>query len=132
MVAVGGKKDFFVWRNPDQRVTIQGRSAAGLDDSSPKLSIDSVTPGCFRAVGIELLEGRDFDERDLEPGAAGVIIMKVWRASSGPARARWANVWRARCRPHPVRIRVIHARNGPDDSGVERSQPSDSSGPTED
>jgi putative ABC transport system permease protein len=75
VVAVGGITDFFVRRNPDQRVTIEGRALAGLDDSLPKLSIDSVTPGYFRAVGIELLEGRDFDEPDLEPGAAGVIIV---------------------------------------------------------
>jgi putative ABC transport system permease protein len=83
IVAVGGITDFFIRRNADQWVTIEGRPA-GREEGAPRLAIEGVTPGYFRAVGIELLEGRDFDERDYEPGAPGVFIV-----SESLARRFW-------------------------------------------
>jgi putative ABC transport system permease protein len=74
VVAVGGITDFFIRRNADQWVTIEGR-AAGREEGAPRLAIEGVTPGYFSAVSIELLEGRDFDDRDYEPGAPGVVIV---------------------------------------------------------
>ena len=41
----------------------------------PRLAIESVTPGYLRAAGIDLLDGREFDERDLQPGATRVFIV---------------------------------------------------------
>lgn len=75
VVAVGGITDFFIRRNPDQQVTIDGRAFADADGRLPKLVMDSVTPGYFRAMGIELVEGRDFEDRDLEPGLSSVVIV---------------------------------------------------------
>jgi hypothetical protein len=66
VIAVGGIKQFFLRRNPDQRVMIEGSGAAS-NKGSPRLCVDAVTPGYFRSMGIELREGRDFDDRDL-PG----------------------------------------------------------------
>ena len=83
VVAVGGITDFFIRRNAGQWVTIEGRRA-GLDEVRPRLSIEGVTPGYFRAVGIDLVEGRDFDDRDYEPGAPGVFIV-----SDSLARRFW-------------------------------------------
>jgi putative ABC transport system permease protein len=75
VVAVGAVSQFFIRRNADQRVTIEGRQPAGPDDGTLRLSWDPVTPGYFRAMGIDVLAGRDFDDRDLAPGAAGVFII---------------------------------------------------------
>ena len=40
-----------------------------------RLTIEGVTPGFFDVAGIELVEGRMFDERDLAAGAAPVFIV---------------------------------------------------------
>ena len=105
---VGGITDFFIRRNAGQWVTIEGRAAA-RDEAKPRLTIEGVTPGYFRAVGIDLLEGRDFDERDYQPGAAGVFIVsealahrswpgesavgkRVVSGESPPKDGRWSTV----------------------------------------
>ena len=44
IVAVGGITDFFIRRNADQWVTIEGRPA-GREDGAPRLAIEGVTPG---------------------------------------------------------------------------------------
>ena len=74
VVGVGGTMDFFMRRNGDQNVTIEGRTA---DPRAlpQRLTIEGVTPGFFDVAGIELVEGRMFDERDLAPGAAPVFIV---------------------------------------------------------
>jgi putative ABC transport system permease protein len=86
VMAVGGITDFFIRRAGDQQVTIEGRSFADADGHRPRLVLDSVTPGYFRAMGIDMLEGRDFDDRDLEPGAPAVAIV-----NHAIARRFWPN-----------------------------------------
>ena len=83
VVSVGGITGFFIRRNADQWITVRGRPA-GREEGSPRLAIEGVTPGFFRATGIELLEGRDFEDRDLEPGAPRVYIV-----SDALARRFW-------------------------------------------
>ena len=74
VVGVGATMDFFMRRNGDQSVTVEGRI---VDPNAPRqrLTIEGVTPGFFDVAGIELVEGRMFDERDLAPGAAPVFIV---------------------------------------------------------
>jgi putative ABC transport system permease protein len=74
VVGVGATMDFFMRRNGDQNVTVEGRI---VDPNAPRqrLTIEGVTPGFFDVAGIELVEGRMFDERDLAPGAAPVFIV---------------------------------------------------------
>lgn len=108
VVAVGGITDFFIRRNADQWVTIEGRTAR-REDGAPRLAIEGVTPGYFHAAGIELLDGRDFDERDYASGAPGVFIVsetlarRFWRGersvgkrlvggTSPPENGRWSTV----------------------------------------
>jgi putative ABC transport system permease protein len=74
VVAVGGVMDFFLRRNADQRVTIEGRVAPD-NEQLPRLTIELVTPGFFDAIGAELIAGREFTERDLAPGAPPVFIV---------------------------------------------------------
>ena len=81
----------------------------GREEGAPRLAIEGVTPGYFQAVGIEIVEGRDFDERDYDPGAPGVFIVsetlarRFWpgesavgkRLTSGeapPKDGRWSTV----------------------------------------
>jgi len=108
VVAVGGITDFFIRRNADQWVTIEGRPA-GREEGAPRLAIEGVTPGYFRAAGIERLDGRDFDERDYASGAPSVFIVsetlarRFWPGESAvgkrlvggtspPENGRWSTV----------------------------------------
>ena len=74
VAAVGAITDFFIRRNADQWVTVEGREA-GRKEGDPRLATEVVTPGYFRAAGINLLHGRDFEPRDYEPGAPPVFIV---------------------------------------------------------
>ena len=108
VVAVGGITDFFIRRNADQWVTIEGRPA-GREEGAPRLATEGVTPGYFRAMDIDLVEGRDFDERDYEAGAPGVFVVsetlarRFWPGDSAvgkrlvageapPKDGRWSTV----------------------------------------
>lgn len=84
VVAVGGVTDFFIRRSGDQQVTIEGREFADAAGRMPRLVLDSATPGYFRSTGIAVLEGRDFDDRDVLSGAQPVVIV-----SEAMARRFW-------------------------------------------
>jgi predicted permease len=83
VVAAGAMTDFFLRRNADQRVVIEGLTIAP-DEPLPRLSVEVVTPGFFRSVGVGLIEGRDFDERDAGPDAPRVVVV-----SESMARRFW-------------------------------------------
>jgi predicted permease len=108
VVDVGAISDFFIRRNADQWVTVQGRPA-GRIAGAPRLAIEGVTPGYFRSTGISVIEGRDFDDRDVEPGAPDVVIVnqslarwlwpgesalgkQVVRGETPPKDGRWSTV----------------------------------------
>jgi len=86
VVEIGGITDFFVRRSGDQQITVEGHSFADSSGRLPKLVMDSVTPGYFRAMAIDIVEGRDFEDRDLEPGAESVVIV-----NDAIARRFWPN-----------------------------------------
>ena len=109
VVAVGGVTDFFVRRSGDQEVTIEGRSFSDAHGRRPRLVVDSATPGYFAAMSIPVVEGRDFADHDLQPGAASVMIItdamaqRFWPGESAigkrltggsrpPADGRWSTV----------------------------------------
>lgn len=92
VIAVGGIKQFFLRRNPDQRVTIEGRETASIE-GPPRLSVDAATPGYFRSMGIELLEGRDFDDGDLEPGARVSIVNETMARRFWPGKSAVGKRW---------------------------------------
>ena len=74
VVRHGASMDFFMRRNGDQNVTTEGRIA---DPNAPRqrLTMKASRRADFDVAGIELVEGRMFDERDLAPGAAPVFIV---------------------------------------------------------
>jgi predicted permease len=74
VVGVGGTLDFFMRRNGDQSVTVEGH-VVDTNAARQRLTIEGVMPGFFEVAGIELVEGRLFDERDVAPGAAPVFIV---------------------------------------------------------
>ena len=107
-VAVGGITDFFITRNADQWVTVEGHPA-GRSAGAPRLAVEGITPGYFRGAGIELVEGREFEDRDYEDGAPDVYIVnetlarRFWPGQSAigkrlvggeapPKDGRWATV----------------------------------------
>jgi putative ABC transport system permease protein len=92
VIAVGGIKQFFLRRNPDQRVTVEGQEIASKE-GPPRLSVDAVTPGYFRSMRIELLEGRDFDDRDLVPGARVSIINETMARRFWPGTSAVGKRW---------------------------------------
>jgi putative ABC transport system permease protein len=109
VAAVGGITDFFIRRAGDQAITIEGRNFADADGRRPRFVLDSVTPGYFAAMGIAVIDGRDFDDRDVAPGAAPAVIVsravaqRFWPGESAvgqrvaggagpPADGRWSTV----------------------------------------
>jgi len=60
--------------------TVEGRPPPRREEI-PELNYHMVSPGLFRTLGIRLLAGREFDERD-GPGAPAVIIVSEKLAST--------------------------------------------------
>jgi predicted permease len=74
-MAVGAISDFFIHRQPDYRVAVEGQPAQRPDDPAPPLTEDQVVPGYFEAMRIPLLRGRLLQDADLSPGALPVIVI---------------------------------------------------------
>ena len=86
VVAVGAIRDFFIHRQPDYHVALEGQPPKTEEDPAPPLTEDQVVPGFFEAMRIPLLRGRVIQESDLAPGAAQVIVI-----NEEMARRFWPN-----------------------------------------
>jgi putative ABC transport system permease protein len=58
----------------EERVGIEGRPAPALNDPTASVPLDSVSAGYFRTLGIPILSGRGFDNRD-GPQTANVAVV---------------------------------------------------------
>jgi len=58
----------------ETRVGIEGRQAPALNDPTASVPVDSVSDGYFRTLGIPILSGRGFDNRD-GPNTANVAVV---------------------------------------------------------
>jgi putative ABC transport system permease protein len=75
VIAAGAVSDFFIIRQPDFRIALEGRPARRPSDAAPPLTGDAVVPGYFEAMRIPLLRGRLVDESDLGPNALPVVVI---------------------------------------------------------
>jgi predicted permease len=72
--AAGAITDFFIERNPDYSVTVQGRST----ESREQVTVDAVAPGFLEAIGARLLRGRFLTEADYQPDPAAIVINETF------------------------------------------------------
>jgi predicted permease len=75
VVAAGAISDFFIHRQPDYRVALEGQPPQRPEDPAPPLTEDQVVPGFFEAMRIPLLRGRLLQESDLAAGAPPVVVV---------------------------------------------------------
>ena len=75
VVAAGAVSDFFIHRQPDYRIVLEGQPPQRIEDPAPPLTEDQVIPGFFEAMRIPLLRGRTLLESDLAQGAAPVVVI---------------------------------------------------------
>jgi predicted permease len=75
VIAAGAVSDFFIHRQPDFRIALEGRPARRPSDAAPPLTGDNVVPGFFEAMRIPLLRGRLVDDRDLVAKAPPVVVI---------------------------------------------------------
>jgi putative ABC transport system permease protein len=75
VVAVGAISDFFIHRQPDYQVALEGQPPRREDDPAPPLTEDQVVPGYFEAMRIPALRGRLLRDSDLAQEAEQVIVI---------------------------------------------------------
>ena len=75
VVAAGAVSDFFIHRQPDYRVALEGQPAKRPEDPAPPLTEDQAIPGFFEAMRIPVLRGRSLNDRDLADGAPQVVVI---------------------------------------------------------
>jgi putative ABC transport system permease protein len=75
VLAAGAVSDFFIHRQPDYRVAVDGRPPQRLEDPAPPLTEDQVIPGFFEAMQMRVIRGRVLQDSDLAQAAPPVIVI---------------------------------------------------------
>src|SRR5882724_765871 len=101
--SVGAISDVFLTDTPNStNFSIEGRPVP-IGADSIEVPLDSVSPGYFRAMGIPLLSGREFDDRDVRNSTPVVIVNETF------VRRFFAD-------EEPLGKRFVYGQSGPDNN----------------
>ena len=101
--SVGAISDVFLTDTPNStNFSIEGRPVP-IGSDSIEVPLDSVSPGYFRAMGIPLLSGREFDDRDVRNSTPVVIVNETF------VRRFFAD-------EEPLGKRFVYGQSGPDNN----------------
>jgi putative ABC transport system permease protein len=75
VAAAGAIGDFFIHRQPDYTIALEGQPPRQPGDPAPPLTEDDVVPGYFEAMRVPLLRGRLLQDSDMAPNAAPVVVI---------------------------------------------------------
>jgi putative ABC transport system permease protein len=101
--SVGAISDVFLTDTPNStNFSIEGRPVP-IGADSIEVPLDSVSPGYFRAMGIPLLSGREFDDRDVRDSTPVVIVNETF------VRRFFAD-------EEPLGKRFVYGQPGPDNN----------------
>lgn len=124
--ASGAVGDFFIERNPDYVVMVEG----GATDSSQQVTVDATGPGFLEASGVRLIRGRLLAESDYGGPPRAVVVNETFAKRFFPGRdAVGRRIWFSGTNPKNEWITIVGVVGDMHRRGLEREAVCEAFGP---